>query len=70
MFAGDDVTDLDAFRALRELRERGALASAICLGVASNEAPPQLWDDSDGIVAGTAGFAWVLRLLVGGRHAD
>lgn len=70
MFGGDDVTDLDAFRALRELRNRSALEHAVCLGVASNEAPERLWDESDGIVAGTAGFAWVLRLLVGNPHED
>lgn len=68
IFGGDDLTDLDAFAALRTLRESGRLERAVCVGVASEEAPPRLWDESDAIVAGTEGFAWVLRLLVGERH--
>ncbi len=66
LFGGDDLTDLDAFRGLRELVGDRRLERAICLGVASEEAPDRLWDESDGIVAGTAGFAWVLRVLAGG----
>ena len=65
LFGGDDLTDLDAFGALRRVRERGVLKRAVCLGVASDEAPARLWDESDAIVAGTEGFAWVLRLLAG-----
>jgi trehalose 6-phosphate phosphatase len=65
LFGGDDVTDLDAFRALRERREAARLDDAVCVGVASEEAPPALWDESDAIVAGTEGFAWVLRMLGG-----
>jgi trehalose 6-phosphate phosphatase len=65
IFGGDDLTDLDAFRSLRELRERDALERVVCVGVASEEAPDRLWDESDAIVAGTEGFAWVLRRLVG-----
>jgi trehalose 6-phosphate phosphatase len=42
VYAGDDTTDLDAFRGLRELREGGHLETAICIGVASPEAPPEL----------------------------
>ena len=34
-YAGDDRTDLDAFRRLRELREEGELETAICVGVSS-----------------------------------
>ena len=65
LFGGDDLTDLDAFAALRRLRSSGSLGAALCVGVASEEAPARLWDESDAIVAGTAGFAWVLRLLAG-----
>ncbi len=42
VYAGDDRTDLDAFRRLRELREAGELKVAVCVGVASPEAPPEL----------------------------
>ena len=34
VYAGDDRTDLDAFRRLRELREAGELETAVCVGVA------------------------------------
>ncbi|HEX2129639.1 MAG TPA: trehalose-phosphatase [Solirubrobacterales bacterium] len=65
LFAGDDLTDLDAFGALRRLAEEGTLEHAICIGVASDEAPERLWDESDAIVGGTEGFALALRKLVG-----
>jgi trehalose 6-phosphate phosphatase len=66
IFGGDDLTDLDAFRELRRMREQGELERAVCVGVASEEAPDGLWDESDAIVSGPEGFAWVLRRLVGG----
>ena len=65
LFGGDDLTDLDAFRELRGMREAGELERAVCLGVASEEAPERLWEESDAIVGGVEGFAWVLRHLVG-----
>ncbi len=34
VYAGDDRTDLDAFRRLRELRAAGELTAAVCVGVA------------------------------------
>ena len=66
LFGGDDLTDLDAFAALRRLAEDGTLEHAICIGVTSEEAPERLWDLSDAIVGGTEGFALTLRRLVGG----
>ena len=39
LFAGDDRTDLDAFRALRSLVAAGSLAAAVCIGIGSAEAP-------------------------------
>ena len=65
VFGGDDLTDLDAFAALRGLADRGGLERALCIGVASEEAPERLWDESDAVVGGTEGFALVLRMLVG-----
>jgi trehalose 6-phosphate phosphatase len=62
-YAGDDRTDLDAFRCLRELREAGELAVAICVGVASPEAPPGLAEGSDLTVEGPEGWLAILEAL-------
>jgi trehalose 6-phosphate phosphatase len=63
VYAGDDRTDLDAFQRLRELREAGELAAAVCVGVVSAEAPPELAEDSDLIVDGPAGWLAILEWL-------
>lgn len=63
IYAGDDRTDLDAFRRLRELREEGRLATAICVGVVSPEAPPELEEESDITVAGPEGWLALLEQL-------
>ena len=63
VYAGDDRTDLDAFRRLRELRESGELASAVCVGVASPEAPPELPSESDLTVDGPDGWLAILEWL-------
>jgi trehalose 6-phosphate phosphatase len=63
LFGGDDVTDLDAFGALRRMRSTGRLEHAVCVGVASDEEPPDLRERSDVVVEGTAGFLDVLRSL-------
>ena len=39
VYVGDDVTDLDAFRGLTELQERGRLGYALRVGVRSDETP-------------------------------
>lgn len=62
-YAGDDRTDLDAFRRLRELRESGELATAVCVGIVSPEAPPELPEDSDLIVDGPGGWLAILEWL-------
>jgi trehalose 6-phosphate phosphatase len=62
-YAGDDRTDLDAFRRLRELRESGELAAAVCVGVVSPEAPPELPGESDLIVDGPDGWLAILDWL-------
>jgi trehalose 6-phosphate phosphatase len=65
VYAGDDRTDLDAFRRLRELRESGELAAALCVGVTSPEAPPELGEDSDVEVDGPPGWLAMLEALAG-----
>lgn len=60
LYAGDDTTDLDAFRALRRLRDEQALEYAVCVGVRSDEGPPEIARDADIVVDGPEG---VLELL-------
>jgi trehalose 6-phosphate phosphatase len=63
IYAGDDRTDLDAFRRLRELRDEGELETAVCVGVISPEAPPQLAGEADLLVDGPAGWLAMLEAL-------
>ena len=63
LFGGDDETDLDAFRALRRLRQAGRLRVAVSVGVASAEPPPGLRENTDALVTGTGGFLEVLQAL-------
>ncbi len=65
VYAGDDRTDVDAFRRLRELRERGDLETAVCVGVLSPEAPSELAEESDLTVSGPEGWLAVLDWLAG-----
>jgi trehalose 6-phosphate phosphatase len=64
LYAGDDVTDLDAFRALCSMRSSERLRTAVCVGVDSDEAPPGLADQADVLVDGTEEFVAVLRALL------
>jgi trehalose 6-phosphate phosphatase len=63
VYAGDDRTDLDAFRRLRELEEAGELEAAVCVGVASDEGPSELAEEADLIVDGPAGWLALLQAL-------
>jgi trehalose 6-phosphate phosphatase len=63
IYAGDDRTDLDAFRRLRELAEEGRLEAAICVGVASPEGPAELGEEADVIVEGPPGWLAMLQAL-------
>ena len=63
VYAGDDRTDLDAFRRLRELRDSGELEAAVCVGVISAEAPPELAEESDLQVEGPSGWLALLEAL-------
>ncbi len=65
IYAGDDRTDLDAFRRLRELGEEGSCETAVCVGIASPEAPPELREESDLVVDGPEGWLAILEWLGG-----
>ena len=63
LFGGDDTTDLDAFEALRELAASQRLEHAVCVAVASAEAPAELQARADLAVDGPDGFLDLLRAL-------
>jgi trehalose 6-phosphate phosphatase len=63
IYAGDDRTDLDAFGRIRDLRERGRLRAAVCVGVLSEEGPREIAQESDVVVDGPEGWLAVLRAL-------
>ena len=63
LFAGDDVTDLDAFEALDELVATGALRTALRVGLQSDEGPPEIVERADLVVDGVSGFRAVLQAL-------
>ena len=64
VYVGDDVTDLDAFRGLSELQERGRLGYALRVGVRSDETPSALEEEADAMVDGTDGVRDLLRELL------
>jgi trehalose 6-phosphate phosphatase len=63
LYAGDDATDLDAFAALRSLRDDAKLDTAICVGVRSDEGPTEIVEHSDLTVDGVEGVTAVLEAL-------
>jgi trehalose 6-phosphate phosphatase len=65
IYAGDDRTDVDAFRRLREMRERGRLRAAVSVGVLSEEGPAEIAEESDIAVDGPDGWLAILRALSG-----
>ncbi len=64
LYIGDDATDLDAFAALRDLRDSGALRTAIRVGVRSEDGPPAIVEKADLVVDGTAGVRQLLSALL------
>lgn len=64
LYVGDDRTDADAFAGLRTLAEEGRLRRAICLGVRSDETPPEIEHGADALVDGTDGVRALLETLV------
>ncbi len=69
LYLGDDTTDIDAFRALRRLREAGA-CDGLAVAVLHEEAPPALAAEADlalpSIQAVPAFLAWVVAAASGG----
>jgi trehalose 6-phosphate phosphatase len=65
LYVGDDTTDVDAFRALRDLVDEGALEAAVCVGVRSDETPVEIEEEADFLVDGTEGVRAVLEALLG-----
>jgi trehalose 6-phosphate phosphatase len=63
LYGGDDRTDVDAFTALRTLREDGKLRATACVAVASDESPPEVTREADLTVNGPDGFVRVLEIL-------
>ena len=64
LYAGDDATDLDAFRALTELAAAGRLRTAVRVGIRSDEGPPEIVTEADVVVDGPEGMRRLLGALV------
>ena len=64
VYVGDDRTDLDAFRALRECVEGGRLQHALCVGVRSDETPAEIESGADVLVDGPLGVRRMLEALL------
>ena len=64
LYAGDDTTDLDAFRALHRLQEEGTIAQAVRVGVSSDEGPSEIATEADLVVEGTDGVRALLAALI------
>ena len=62
-YAGDDRTDVDAFRKLAELVDAGRLQRAVRVAVVSEETPDEVRAAADLAVAGPDGFVSVLEAL-------
>jgi trehalose 6-phosphate phosphatase len=65
LYVGDDITDLDAFRAIVRLAEEGAIKRGVRVGVRSQEGPEEIVSEADVVVEGPEGVAELLAMLVG-----
>jgi len=64
VYFGDDITDVDAFRALSRLREEGKLGT-VSIGVISEESAPSLIHEADYLVDGVDDVQRLLGWLAG-----
>ncbi len=64
LYVGDDRTDLDAFRGLRDEAAAGRLDATICVGVRSDETPEELEREADLLVDGPPGVRLLLEALL------
>ena len=62
LYAGDDTTDLDAFRRLRALEREGRI-EALCVGVRSSDGPEAIVAEADLVVEGQEGVTELLGAL-------
>ncbi|MCW2926710.1 MAG: HAD-superfamily hydrolase subfamily [Thermoleophilia bacterium] len=64
VFVGDDLTDLDGFRTIDELREGGSQLRFVKVAVGGDEAPAALVEAADVVVPGESAVAPLLRALL------
>ena len=64
LYAGDDITDLDAFEALATLARSGELQYAMRVGVRAEDGPIEIATTADLMVDGTAGIQELLLALL------
>jgi trehalose 6-phosphate phosphatase len=64
IYVGDDRTDVDGFRGLRELVEQGRMEHAVAVGVRSDETPGELESAADVLVDGPRGVRQLLEALL------
>jgi trehalose 6-phosphate phosphatase len=64
LYVGDDMTDLDVFDGLHALVDEGELGTAVCVGVRSDETPPELEQAADVLVDGPIGVRELLTALL------
>lgn len=62
VFLGDDVTDIDGFRAVRAARDAGMIAG-VRIGVLADETPMGVVDESDATICGVDACAALLGQL-------
>ena len=65
LVAGDDVTDLDMFRAAREQRDRGALRAAVIGVRGGREVPAAVAEAADVVLPSPEAMAALLAALAG-----
>jgi trehalose 6-phosphate phosphatase len=63
IFAGDDRTDLDAFRSMARLAGSHRLGVAVRVGVFTEESPAEIEDEADLVVPGTDAVLELLKAL-------